>query len=98
MSFTAPVGSAVIPLETRDATRFGESFRGSTKLKGCEPVKVVPNESILFSDPTTGRGPYAADCPTPTVPSWQLKQRLLVTPSVGWVLPCSGFVVLEYGV
>src|ERR1700690_96750 len=67
MSFTAPVGSAVLHCPTSEATRSGESLSGSTKLKGCDPVSVVPNESTLFMAPTIGNGPYAADCPTPTV-------------------------------
>src|SRR5208282_1522597 len=89
ISFTAPVGSAVTPFDTSDATRLAASFRGSTRLKGCEPVSVVPNESTLFNEPVVGIVPYTYDCPTPTVPSWQLRHRLLVIPSVGCVLPCS---------
>src|ERR1035438_532513 len=96
-NFTAPVGSAVLPFATNDATRFEASFSGGTRLNGCEPVNVVPNESMPFIVPRVGIVPYTYDDPTPTVPSWQLRQRLLVTPSVGCVFPCSGYVVLLYG-
>src|SRR5579872_5051738 len=68
-SFTAPVGSAVLPCDASDATRFGASFNGRTRLNGWEPVNVVPNESTEFIEPTIGNCPYAADCPTATVPS-----------------------------
>src|SRR5579862_1176187 len=68
-SFTAPVGSAVLPCATSDAARFAASFSGVTRLNGCDPVSVVPNESALFICPVVGSCPYAADCPTPTVPS-----------------------------
>src|SRR5215469_17632393 len=87
-SFTAPVASAVLPCETSDAARLAVSFSGVTRLKGCDPVSVVPNESRLYIWPLSGNLPYAADWPTATVPSWQLRHRLLVTPSGGWVLPC----------
>jgi hypothetical protein len=56
-SFTAPVRSAVFPCETSDATKFAESFKGVTRLKGCDPVKVVPKESTLFMLPLTGSLP-----------------------------------------
>ncbi len=56
-SFTAPVGSAVLPCVTSDATRLGASFNGVTRLNGCEPVSVVPKESALFSG--TDRGQLA---------------------------------------
>src|SRR5579885_2491067 len=87
ISFTAPVGSAVLPCATSEATRFDASFIGNTRLNGCVPPRFVPKLSILFIDPVIGSCPYAADCPTATVPSWQLRHRLLVTPSVGCVLP-----------
>src|SRR5450755_1663086 len=57
MSFTAPAGSAVLPCATRDDWRFEASFSGSTRLNGCEPVKVVPKESTLFNEPTMGIAP-----------------------------------------
>src|SRR5579862_8009191 len=56
-SFTAPVGSAVVPCVARDETRLEASFIGNTRLKGCEPVSVVPKESALFKAPTTGNCP-----------------------------------------
>src|ERR1051326_2684390 len=68
ISFTAPVGSAVFPCETKEACRFDASFIAITRLNGCDPVSVVPNESMLFIDPTVGNCPQAPDCPTPTVP------------------------------
>jgi hypothetical protein len=58
-----------MPFDTSDATRLGASFIGVTRLKGCEPVNVVPKESTLFSEPVVGMVPYTYDCPTPTVPS-----------------------------
>src|ERR1017187_5285385 len=44
-SFTAPVGSLVLPCDTSDATRFDASLSGSTRLNGCDPVRLVPKES-----------------------------------------------------
>src|SRR5579871_1269237 len=85
ISFTLPVVSAVLPCDTSDATRSGESFIGTTRLNGWEPVKFVPNASMSFIVPMVGSCPYAAVFPTATVPSWQLRQRLLVTPRVGRV-------------
>ena len=38
-------------------TRFDASFSGSTRLKGCDPVRVVPKESALFMVPTMGNCP-----------------------------------------
>src|SRR5260370_30953923 len=48
--------------------------------------------------PCTGIVPYAAVCPIATVPSWQLRQRLLDFPIVGCELPVCLYVVLVYGV
>src|SRR3974390_225250 len=94
-SFTAPVGSAVTPCATSDAARSGASLIGKIRLNGCDPVKFVPNTSFGFMLPCTGTDPYAAVCPTPTVPSWQLRHKLLAFPRIGGTpLPLSLYVVL----
>src|SRR5579883_2131890 len=97
-SLTAPVGSAVTPCAASDAARSGESLIGNTRLKGWDPLRLVVKTSMLFKAPLTGIFPNTAVCPTATVPSWQLKHRLLVTPSVGCVFPFCLYVVLVYGV
>src|SRR5450631_3723852 len=50
-SFTFPVGSAVLPCDTREATRFEASFIGVTRLNGCELLRFCPNESPLAQLP-----------------------------------------------
>src|SRR3974390_102502 len=98
-SLTAPVGSAVTPCATSEAAKSGASLIGSTRLNGCDPVRFVPSTSLGFKLPCTGIAPYAADCPTPTVPSWQLKHRLLAFPRMGGTpLPACLSVLLLYGV
>src|SRR5215831_10175431 len=56
-SFTAPVGSAVVPEDARDAARSGASLMGSSKLNGCEPLRLVVSTSMLFIVPETGTLP-----------------------------------------
>jgi hypothetical protein len=46
--FHSAGGIGGLPFDTSDATRLGASFMGVTRLKGCEPVNVVPKESTLF--------------------------------------------------
>src|SRR5215472_14555711 len=48
MSFTAPVGSAVVWLVVSDCTRSGASTIGVFRLKGCDTDKSVPNLSAGY--------------------------------------------------
>src|SRR5581483_7016359 len=92
ISFTECVGSAVVPVATRLATRLDESFMGNCRLKGCVLCRFVP---MVCIDPLMVYGPYGVTCPTATVPSWQLRHMELDCPSGGCrVVFCT--VVLVY--
>src|SRR5215471_8082507 len=96
LSFTAPVVSAVFPVDASVATRSGESCIGNAKLKGCELRRSAPKISALFMMPVMLNFPYATVCPGATVPSWQLRHRLLDPASGGCGLGCAVNVVLPY--
>src|SRR3974390_3666420 len=83
INFTLCDGSAVTPEDTKEAWRLAVSLIGVTRLKGCELVRSRPKVSPGVQLPTVVTFPYAAVCPTATVPSWQLRQRLLGTPNGG---------------
>src|SRR5215469_15937258 len=93
-NFTAPVESAVVWLEAKDCTRSGASTIGVFRLNGCEPCRSVPNLSAGYIFPDICICPKGCVCPTATVPSWQLRQRLLSPPSIG-CSPVLCRVVLE---
>src|SRR5579862_1437341 len=55
--WTAPVVSAVFPCATSEAIKYEESFRGRTKLTGCEFERFVPKVSEDFIEPVMGNRP-----------------------------------------
>src|SRR5579864_2286188 len=69
MSFTAPMGSAVFPCATSEATRSTESFRGNAMLKGCDGCRFAPNTSCVYMLPVVLTLPKTAVVPGAMVPS-----------------------------
>ena len=82
------IGGLALRDERRHQVR--SVFHRQHQAEGMGAGQSVPNESTLFIElrpSAIARRPPIV--PTPTVPSWQLRHRLLVSPSVGWVFPCS---------